>query len=272
VADYNAWIDGNTQLLGIVGTPVAQLKSPGVWNPLFRKHGINAAFLAYDAPVDRFDEAISGLKALANVRGFMITMPHKVAAVKHVDRLAPHAAHVGAISMMRREDDGSWTGDSCEADAFLQSLHSAGLEPKGVNAFLVGAGGAGQVLAWALASAGVSRLTIHDVDEGKVRQLAAKIRETTGVDAVAGGNDPSGHDLVVNATPMGMKDSDPLPTEVGKISANAFLLDMVVDPAPSRFLRVASERGLRGVHGLRVLQETIPVFAKFMGLGPLAGN
>ncbi|MBP0590426.1 hypothetical protein J8I87_12010 [Paraburkholderia sp. LEh10] len=263
----NAQITGSTKLVGIVGTPVDQLKSPGVWNPLFERYSVDAAFLPFDVPTEAFDRVMSGLKALSNIRGLMITMPHKFAAVRHADKLSSQSKHIGAISMMRRSSDGSWIGDSCEAQAVLTALGKTTFEPKGVDAFLIGAGGAGQVIAWALALAGAASVVIHDVNRGRAEDLARRISSSTSCRASYGENDPSQCDLVINATPTGMSELDPLPTDVERFAKSAIVLDMIADPSPTRFLQHASLRGHQIVDGLTVLQATVPVFAEFLGLG-----
>jgi shikimate dehydrogenase len=263
----NAQVTGTTKLIGIIGTPVAQLKSPEVWNALFESRDVDAVFLPLDVSAENLDAAIAGLKALDNLTGLMVTMPHKFAAAHHVDRLSSQSRHGGAISMMRREDDGAWAGDSCEAGAVLAALRETGFEPRDASVFIVGAGGAGQVIAWALALAGAVSIAVHDVDRPRAEDLCRRISAATDCSAFWRGNDPSGFELVINATPVGMSAKDPFPTDVEAINGRALVLDMIADPSPTRFLARASARGCRTIEGLRILRATVPVFAKFLGLG-----
>jgi shikimate dehydrogenase len=259
-------VTGATRLFGVIGTPVTPLKSPEVWTSRFIHRGVNAVFLPFDAPPDRADVAAHGLLALSNLHGLVVTMPHKQAAYAWPEHLSHAARRAGAVSMLRRRRDGEWEGDLCEEEAVIRALSAVSYSPAGRSAMVIGAGGAGTSIAWALVDQKAERIGIVDSDEGKAEALVSKLRLETDARVEHVRNDPSGFDLVVNATPAGMSANDPLPTEVARLEPDSVVLDMVVEPRPTPFLRQAAERGITCVDGMNVLTQTVTVIGTYFGL------
>jgi shikimate dehydrogenase len=260
-------INGSTALYGVIGTPVAPLKSPEVWSKKFADLGINSIFLPFDASPARVDTVAAGLIALENFKGLIVTMPHKQAASKWPDELTHEAKRAGAVSMLRPIGDGRWEGGLCEEEAVVLALSAVGYSPAGKTALVIGAGGAGTSIAWALADARVSRLAIVDSDSARAEALVGRIKAETGLDVQHVNNNPAGYDLVVNATPVGMNDGDPLPTSIEALDPGTTVLDMIVEPRPTRFLKQAADKGLVTVDGMAVLSQTVAVIGKYFGLG-----
>src|SRR5690348_4025016 len=142
-------ITGETRLFVIIGHPVAQVKAPMAFNPLFRKKGRNAAMVPIDVAPDQLDAAIAGLKKIANLDGIVVTVPHKTRMAQLVDAVLPTGRMVGAINAARRERDGRWTGDMFDGRGSVHGLRAAGIEPRGRKILVVGAGGAGSAVAFA---------------------------------------------------------------------------------------------------------------------------
>ena len=157
-------VDGATRLYGIIGHPIDQVKSPELITPKFRAAGRNALMLPMHVIPERFDETVRGLKALANLDGIVITVPYKVRIVAHVDRLLSTAERIGAINAMRREPDGTWVGDMFDGRGFVRGLSGLGHTVAGRRALLLGAGGAGSAIAFALVEAGAASVTLFDID------------------------------------------------------------------------------------------------------------
>ena len=169
-------INGETRLYVIIGHPVAQVRSPTTFNPLFRAAGMNAVMVALDIPPANLDRAVAGLKAMANLDGIVATVPHKARMVDLLDEILPTGRMVGAVNAARRAPDGRWVGDMFDGRGAVQGLRAQGIDPAGRSVLLVGAGGAGSAVAFAMAEAGVARLTIFDVEQAKAGRVIEGVR------------------------------------------------------------------------------------------------
>jgi shikimate dehydrogenase len=264
----HATITGETRLYVIVGHPVAQVKAPMAFNPLFRAAGRNAVLVPVDVAPKSLDSAIAGLKAIANLDGIVVTVPHKARMCELVDEVLPTGRMVGAINAARRERDGSWVGDMFDGRGSVQGLRTAGIEPRGRKALLVGAGGAGSAVAFALAEAGVARLTIFDVDAAKAERVVGGVRRAyPAVQAEAGPPVPRrDHDTVINATPMGMSPSDPLPVDPATIDPSMLVVDVIMKPDVTPLLKAAQAKGCRIQLGRHMLEGQVAAVAAFFGI------
>lgn len=240
---------GATRVLFIVGDPIAQVKSPSGVTAQLRQRGADAVVVpAQVAPAD-LAGWVAAMRAQKNVDGIIVTVPHKFAALALCDELSPRSRSIGAVNVMRRTARGGWYGDMCDGQGYVVGLRKAGCEPRGLRALLVGAGGAGSAIAHALVDAGVAHLALHEADVARREALAAKLRAYGPVVPTVGSADPSGHDLVINATPMGMKAGDPLPFDVTTLSPTQFVGDVVTMPAVPPLIAAARERGCRTMTG-----------------------
>jgi shikimate dehydrogenase len=268
----NAAITGETRLFVIVGHPVAQVKAPMAFNPLFRAAGRNAVMVPIDVAPDRLDGAVVGLKAVANLDGIVVTVPHKARMADLVDDVLPTGRMIGAINAARRERDGRWTGDMFDGRGSVHGLRAAGIEPKGRGILLVGAGGAGSAVAFAMAEAGAARLTIFDVDAAKAQRVIDGVRRAyPAVQVEAGPPVPAGHDTVINATPLGMAPSDPLPVDPATIAPSVLVVEVIMKPDVTPLLKAAEARGCRVIPGRHMLDGQVAAVASFFGMPPPGG-
>lgn len=136
-------VDGATRIYGIIGNPIAQVKSPAIFTERFRALGKNAVMVPLHTRREDFETCLCGLKSLANLEGMLVTIPFKDAVMNHVDTVLPAAKRIGAMNALRREENGTWSGDMFDGVGFLGGLRSSGLDPKGLSVMLIGAGGAG---------------------------------------------------------------------------------------------------------------------------------
>lgn len=263
----NAAVSGDTRVYAIVGDPIAQARSPLVFNEIFQRLGVNAVLVPMQVPVAALPTAIAGLKSIVNLDGIVVTVPHKIAMTALVDRLMPIARKVGAINCMRRTGDGEWIGEMFDGEGFARGLRKQGHEPRGMRVFLAGAGGAGKAVAHALASAGVQSLQVVDMDPAKQAALVTELaRSYPGLEVKAAGTEPSGVDLVVNATPCGMAADDPLPFSIDRLDERTLVADIIMKPERTRLICQAEERGLRTQLGRHMLENQAEVVAEFFGL------
>src|SRR5690606_30885719 len=123
-----------------------------------------------------FAQVVTTVKQVGNVSGFILTVPHKVAAAALADNLSVRAQAAGSINALRREADGRWTGDIFDGAGFVTGLRTDGHDPLGKSVMIVGLGGAGAALAATLAEAGVAQLQLFDIDPQRARQIAERLR------------------------------------------------------------------------------------------------
>lgn len=257
---------GATRVIFIVGDPIAQVKSPAGLTRALRERAVDAVVVpAHVAPADLAAWAAAAL-AMRNCDGVIVTVPHKFAALALCAAASPRALSVGAANVLRHDTaSGGWFGDLCDGQGYVAGLRSAGCEPRGLRALLVGAGGAGSAIAHALVDAGVAALALHDADPARREALAHKLRGYGSLLPLQGSTDPSGFDLVINATPAGMQVGDPLPVDVSRLSAQAFVGDVVTLPAITPLIAAALARGLGTLTGAGMFAAVCELMVDFYG-------
>jgi shikimate dehydrogenase len=259
--------DGATRIYGIIGDPVWQVKSPTVFNEQFRRLGKNAVMIALHAKPEDFGACMQGLKALANLDGLLVTLPHKNSVLAHVDDILPAAKRVGAANALRREKDGRWSGDMFDGKGFLGGMRASGKDPKGMSVMLIGAGGAGSAIADALAEAGASTITIFDRNVQKCWTLAARVRDAhPSCNVEVGPATVVGKDMLVNATPTGMAPGDGLPADLGPFQPQLFVADIVPMPEITPLLALAGRSGCKTMNGQAMVAGQAEEILRFFGL------
>jgi shikimate dehydrogenase len=261
-------IDGNTEVIAHVGYPTRNFKAPLIYNPFFEATGINAIVVPMACRPDSFERVLRGLFELENVRGALITMPHKIGVVALLSE-ASAAVHVsGACNAVKRGKDGQLLGEQFDGEGFVRGAVRKGFEPHGTRCLVVGCGGVGRPIAASLAQAGAAEISLFDVKQPAIADLARRLRsQFPELKVSVGSNDPAGFDLVVNATPLGMKDSDPLPIDVTRLDSQTFVGDVVMrQPVLTALLSAAQARRCRIQVGTDMLFEMIPPYLEFFGL------
>jgi shikimate dehydrogenase len=257
---------GSTRLYAVIGNPVAQVQAPALLNRIFADEGIDAVMVPVQASPDRLGIVIDGLKNIGNLDGILITIPHKFAAVDHLDRMSSMVELAGSTNALRREADGSWLGENFDGLGFVAGLRKHGHELVGKTIALIGAGGAGAAIAPALLDAGAVQLHLTDVTEEKALALATRLnRRWPGAVEVSCQPRLDGADIVINATPLGLREDDPLPFQLGELKAEAVVADIIMKPAETKLLRQAEARGHAIHHGIHMLSEQIGLYRSFFG-------
>ena len=243
-------IDGATRLYAIVGDPIAQVKSPEVFSELFAVAGINAVMLPMRVLPDQFDTTIRALMRLGNLDGLLVTVPYKARAIALADRLGLTAGRIGALNALRREADGTWTGDMFDGKGFVHAAERKGYSLRGRRVALFGAGGAGSAIACELASTEVASLSIIDPQRERARALSdvlQRVFPTCRVEAAE--SVPGDVDMLVNASTVGMRLEDDLPGEIGAIDPRTLVGDVVVSQEPTPLIRLAIRHNCPYVNG-----------------------
>ena len=258
-------VTGTTRLYGLVGDPLTTAKSPELLNRLFIEQRADAVCIPFLVRDDDLSAFVTGARALGNLSGVLVTMPHKQRMLAFVDELHPTARQVGALNVIRCDKDGRWVGAIFDGLGCVLGMQWEGNHLAHKSVLLVGAGGAGRAIAFAVASAGARALTIFDVDEHRAEDLARSVAAATGCTTRSGSPDPHGFEIVINATPLGMNAKDPMPVNPERLEPGSIVVDIINAPEPTPLCRAAHARGCR-TQGGRPMHEGQAVHAlRFLG-------
>ncbi|WP_244849335.1 shikimate dehydrogenase [Caballeronia sp. SL2Y3] len=264
-ASLDAGLSGATRVYFIVGDPIAQVRSPSGVTAAMRAAGRDAIVVpAHVAPAD-LDAFFAGVTPMQNVDGIIITVPHKFSAVRYCRTLTGESTFLGATNMLRRNADGTWHGGMSDGVGMVAALADAGCAPAGKRALLIGAGGAGSAIGQALIEAGVASLAVRDFDAARTGALVSRLASLgRGAVSIADDGDAPAHDIVVNASPAGMRAGDPLPFDVSRLPATTFVGDVVTKPPITPFIEAARTRGCPTVTGTQMFGRVCDAIVDFL--------
>jgi shikimate dehydrogenase len=267
-------INAATRLCAVYGFPIRHSASPAMHNAAFARLGLNWRYLAFEVHPDNLRAAIAGAKAM-QFSGLNLTVPHKLLAMQIVDELDESSKTWGAVNTVRfeaRDAAGQWQplhhfsesisgeirtkGFNTDSDGIARSLREdLGLKLAGLKVLLVGTGGAGQVAALRLAMEGVAELFVTDYVIAKAEVVAAEIRKRYPQVKVTVGFPKGEMDLLLNATPIGLKPGDPSPLDEKQFSLRQVraVYDMIYKPAETKLLTTAKAAGCKTSNGLGML-------------------
>jgi len=263
-------IRGTTSLIAHIGYPTFTFKSPMIYNPYFEHAGIDSVVVPMGCQAQDYPDLLRSVFRLANIQGALITMPHKVTTVALLDEASPAVRIAGACNAVRRDAQGRLQGDLFDGEGFVRGVGRKGLPLQGASALVVGTLGVPLSIAASLAAAGVARLQLFDVNSASADGLAQRLKACyPGLAVATGTRDPAGMELVVNATPLGMHEGDPLPLDVDRLQPGTFVGEVVMRAEMTAFLQAAQARGCRVQVGSDMLFEQIPAYLEYFGL-PMA--
>jgi shikimate dehydrogenase len=261
-------ISGRTTLVAHLGYPTFAFKAPLIYNPWFEKNDIDAVVVPMGVKAEDYPEFFRCLFTLTNIRGALVTMPHKVTTTQLVDELTPTAAVAGAANAVLLREDGTLVGDQFDGTGFVRGVLRKGFDLEGKRALVVGNGGVGSPIAASLAAAGVAAMGLFDPNSAASESLGDRLLAAyPDLEITTGSKDPDGYDIVVNATPLGMNDDDPLPMDVERILPTTFVGEVVMKQEITPFLRAARDKGCQVQVGKDMLFEQIPAYLEFFGFG-----
>lgn len=264
--------------LAVFGDPVAHSRSPQMHNPALAARGIEGQYVRLAVPPERFKEAIQYCRA-AGLVGVNCTIPHKFAALEVADIVDPTARRLGAVNTLVFREDGALVGYNTDGPGLAAALEETFATPLAhLQVLILGAGGgAGRAAAVQCALAGCAHLLLANRTRAKLEALAAELTE--GPDALLEPSritlltepDLRAADLIINATPLGMKVSDPPPVDLTQWESRHLAYDMVYSPPETPFLKSAREDGARTGNGLSMLlhQGAASFVHWFGGAAPL---
>jgi shikimate dehydrogenase len=245
------------------------VRSPEFYNPRLVRAGVNVLLIPLHVPTEQFETTIPGLQHVGNFAGLIFTAPFKERAARFADEILPSGRQVGAINAMRRDRNGRWTADIFDGIGLVRALETMDAAPAGKRVLVLGAGGAGRAIALSLARAGCNALTLFDRNPGKVSRLAADIARFYPACAVAAPQAVAadGHDIIINATPVGMTPGDGLPTPLGPLEPACVVFDIVPKPDVTPLMAYAAKSGCRVGGGRLMIDGQADAVLDFLGFG-----
>jgi shikimate dehydrogenase len=259
-------IRGTTLLIAHLGYPTEAFKAPMIYNPYFEQAGVDAVVVPMGVRAEHYAAFLRPLFHLENIRGALVTMPHKVTTAALLDDVTPTVKVAGACNAIVRRPDGSLAGDMFDGEGFVRGVLRKGRTLAGARALVVGAGGVGSAIAASLAAAHVATLGIFDTRADAADELGRRLREHyRQLDVRTGSNDAAGYDVVVNATPLGMREGDPMPFDVERVTPGTLVGEVVMKEEYTPLLRAAMARDCPVQVGTDMLYEMIPAYLEFFG-------
>jgi shikimate dehydrogenase len=259
-------IRGTTTLIAHIGYPTHTFKAPMIYNPYFEQAGIDAVVVPMGVKPEDFETALRTIFKFTNIRGALITMPHKVTTTGLVDEVSPTAQIAGACNAVLLRPDGTLLGDMFDGAGFVRGVQRKGVKLDGARVLVVGSGGVGCAIAASFAAAQIGEIGLFDVNAVASEGLAGRLRKHyPALKVTTGSKDPAGYDVVVNATPMGMNEGDELPMDVSRIAPTTFVGEVVMKKEMTAFLAAAKARGCPIQIGTDMLFEQIPAYLEFFG-------
>jgi shikimate dehydrogenase len=261
-------IDGNTQFIAHLGFPTTSFKAPLIYNPWFSRHEVNAVVVPMGVSAKDYATFLAALKTSANFKGALVTMPHKITTCMLVDQLSTRAKVAGACNAILKLPDGQLLGDQFDGAGFVSGLQRKNQAIAGKSALLIGCGGVGSAIAASLAEAGIAQLDLFDSNAKTAVSLEQRIQTYFPlVKVIVTTNALDGHDIVINASPLGMNPGDDLPLDKKHLSSNTFVAEVVLTQEITPFLQAAMNLGCRTQTGSEMLIEMIPMYLEFFGFG-----
>lgn len=261
-------ISGTTTLIAHLGYPTENFKAPLIYNPWFEHKGIDAVVMPMGVKPEAFADTLGVLRRLTNARGALVTMPHKVSTLALMDEVTPTARAAGACNAVLIRPDGSLLGDQFDGAGFVRGLLRKGLDLSGKRGLIAGCGGVGSAIAASLAAAGLGELMLFDTRTASAHGLAQRLADNyPALRVSAGPNDPAGFDVIVNATPLGMNEGDPLPFDMSRVDPRTWVGEVVMRQTITPLLAQAQAKGCPIQVGSDMLYEMIPAYLEFFGFG-----
>jgi shikimate dehydrogenase len=262
-------ITGKTRVCALFGDPVEHAMSPVMHNAAFQKLGLDDVYVPFRVSKEDLGKAVAGVRAM-NLRGFNVTIPHKMAVIPFLDKLDVMARKLGAVNTVVN-DSGILTGYNTDATGFLQSLLEKEIEPKGKRITVLGAGGSARAIVLILAERG-AQLTIMNRHLERARELAKDISQNVKALTLNDENLSAvmvNTEILINCTSVGMQKESETPAPARLLHRNLVVVDIVYNPIETRLLREARSAGARTIGGVEMLVwQGAQGFEKWTGQKP----
>lgn len=259
-------LSGKTHLYAILAHPVAHVRAPEFFNPVFEARGLDAFIVPLHVRPEDLADVVPRLQKIGNLHGLVLTIPHKEAMARLCDELGPDGALVGAVNAVRFGEGGRLIGDMFDGVGLVRGALAHDISLKGKRALLVGAGGAGRAIAFALAKEGVRTLTIANRTTSRADALAADVTKAVSeVEVKNGPRDPTGHDVIINATSLGLHEADPVPVDPDLLTPEMAVIEIIAAVEVTPLRRAAIDIGCRTMGGRAMVDHQIESQLRFFG-------
>ena len=266
-------IGGRTQIIAHLGYPTESFTAPMIYNPWFAARGIDAVVMPMGVKAEDYAALLRPLFRLANIRGALVTMPHKITTAAMLDGVGAAVEIAGSCNAILKRADGSLYGEMFDGIGFTHAAKRSGFDFSGAECLIVGAGGVGSAIAAAVAAERPASISLYDIRDGVAAGLAERLgRYHPRLKIGLGGNDPAGFRLIVNATPLGMRPDDPLPFDPGRVDPGALVGDVVLGAGMTPLLQAIARRACDYLVGTDMLFEQIPAYLEFFGYGSASAD
>jgi shikimate dehydrogenase len=250
-------LSGATRLVPILAHPVGHVRAPRTYNPAFAAAGLDWFMVPMGVLPDDLAATLAQLARVSNLQGVNLTIPHKAAARRLCRWLTAEAAATGMANTLRLEADGSWAGANSDGFGFLGAARAHGLFDARQPVAIVGSGGAGAAIAFALAAAGATQIDVTDVVPGRAEALQRALQQRFPELAVGTRSEALREaGLAVNASPQGLHASDAPPFDAALLRADAALFDIIA-ARDTELMAAAKERGLRVLGGRPMVEHQL---------------
>lgn len=247
-------VSGKTKVLGIFGFPVEHTLSPLMHNAAFKTLGLDMCYLPFKVSPDDLPDAVNAIKAL-NILGVNVTVPHKEKIIPLLDEVDKEALFIGAVNTIVNKD-GRLKGYNTDGKGFMKSLSEARISISRKNVLIVGTGGASRAISYYM-SEKAAKLFLYDIDEKKAKKLVGDLRKIR-KNVFLFNLQPSTFnpafdelDIIINATPLGLKKEDPLPFNINQLGTGHVVCDLIYKK--TTLFEKASKKGCRTLSGLGML-------------------
>ncbi len=242
-------ISGKTKVLGLLGYPVEHSLSPAMHNAAFEHIGLDCCYVTFPVKPGFLKDAVRSVRAL-NLAGVNVTVPHKEKVIPFIDKVDNEAAFIGAVNTIVNRGE-KLIGYNTDGRGFMMLLSEARISVKNKNVLIVGAGGASRAIGFYLAKR-ASALFIYDIDRKKAVKLVKELRKTSSkVFSAKGINSLDKYDIIINATPLGLRKNDPVPVNVSLLKRGHVVCDLIYKK--TKLLDMAAKKGCRTLDGLGML-------------------
>lgn len=258
-------ISGKTKIVGLFGYPVEHSLSPGMHNAAFAYLNMDYCYVTFSVKPDLLADAVQSIRAL-RLEGVNVTVPHKEKVIPFLDEVSDEVSFIGAVNTIAH-NNGFLKGYNTDGRGFMESLSEAGISCDRRRVLIIGAGGACRAVGYYL-SQKVEHLWIFDIDEQKREGVVKDLATFRGnVSSMKKMDTLSNLDIVINATPLGLKDTDPPPLNTSFLSGSMTVCDLIY--RDTALLRAASERGCITLNGMgMLLHQGVLAFEIWTGVRP----
>lgn len=245
-------VNGRTLVVPLLAYPSEHVRTPGFFNQFCSDKGINAVMVPWKVRPEDLAKTIAAIRGIENIRGFVVTIPHKQEVIRHCDKLEGQAELMGVSNAVRKGADGQLSGRMYDGQGFVQGMVDRGITLAGKSVLLAGAGGVATAIAFELAGSRVKRIGIQNRSRDKGQELADQLaRHFPGIEISINPSSIEAFDIAINGTSLGLRPDDPLPFDPSSLRQDAIVAEVVMQPDITPLLQRASENGQvihKGVH------------------------